>query len=220
MSASRLPILYSFRRCPYAMRARMALRYAQIEYEHREVLLNDIPNEMRALSPKATIPVLHLADEDRVIDESRDVMYWALAQNDPDNWLNIAPDATVELINHNDQSFKPILDKYKYFVRFPERTQVEYRDEAQPFFSDLEGRLSGNNGKSLTSNKPCLADIALFPFIRQFVGVDRNWFLNINNPLLIDWFKRLEQTPLFLNIMQKHAVWDSHDKKVIVDNKA
>src|SRR5690606_27614836 len=115
-----LPILYSYRRCPYAMRARMALHYAGIKFEIREIALRDKPQHMLAVSPKGTVPVLVLADG-KVIDESLDVMAWALAQSDPDIWLTSDP-RCAELITENDGNFKQALDQYKYASRFPEQS--------------------------------------------------------------------------------------------------
>ncbi|MBL7480785.1 glutathione S-transferase N-terminal domain-containing protein [Legionella sp. 27fs60] len=167
--------LYSFRRCPYAIRARMALKYAGIKVGIREVTLSDKPKELIMASEKATVPVL-ITDSGKVIDESLDIMLWALEQSDRDNWLK--PDAQQQifnLIHQNDFEFKPILDGYKYPQKSELGEPLYYRKQALIFLNALNTKLL--NSQYLFSDNPCLADIAIFPFIRQFCMVDKDWFM-------------------------------------------
>ncbi|MEL0079835.1 MAG: glutathione S-transferase N-terminal domain-containing protein, partial [Rhodospirillales bacterium] len=148
------------------MRARMAIMQSGVTCELREVVLRDKPAAMLKLSPKGTVPVLHLPN-DSVIEESIDVMSWALAINDPDNWLESA-NASADFICELDGSFKRSLDRYKYFVNHPERSQSDYRDEGALFLSLLEEKLAANDGAGLFGPRITLPDIAAFPFVRQF----------------------------------------------------
>jgi len=197
-----LPVLYSFRRCPYAIRARLALRQAQADCELREVALRDKPSEMLALSPKGTVPVLHLPDG-RVLDQSLDIMLWALNQHDPDGWLSQAPlDAAQALIDTNDQQFKPLLDRYKYPDRHPQQTQSAYRDQAIAcMLAPLDTRL--RTSQHLLSDRISLADIALLPFVRQFAQVDRAWWDDAELPALRQWLDTLLASALFQAVMAK-----------------
>jgi glutathione S-transferase len=197
-------ILYSYRRCPYAMRARMALQYAEIDVEIREIALRDKPQHMMDISPKATVPVLILPDG-TVIDESLEIMYWALNQQDVDGWLNIDLDVAKKLIQDNDSWFKKALDQYKYAERHPEKTQDEYRAAGEVFLQQLEGLLQKQDG--LFGVLPSLADIAIFPFIRQFKGVDSQWFEEAPYPKLNNWLIRLVESDLFNSVMQKHPTY-------------
>lgn len=202
-----LPILYSYRRCPYAMRARMALRYSGIQVEMREIALKQKPQHMLALSPKGTVPVLVLNDGS-VIDESLDIMRWALAQHDPEDW-QLADASSIQLaeglIAENDGQFKSALDRYKYAVRFPEQPAAVYRAEGELFLQKLEQRLHGQ--PYLFGNQRSLADMAIFPFIRQFAGVDAAWFTASPYQVLKAWLSVLVESELFTGIMQKHPPW-------------
>jgi len=201
-----LPILYSFRRCPYAIRARMAIVYASINLELREVSLANKPAEMLSISPKGTVPVLQL--EERVIDESIEVMDWALAQSDPDNWLALdLQQQQQSLIEENDNQFKLWLDKYKYWDRHPEQSQQAYRSQAEKFISKLEKNLTQHS--YLLGNKICMADIAIFPFIRQFAFVDKDWFDQADYPNLQQWLNKFLESHLFNQVMKKYSVWQS-----------
>lgn len=208
------PVLYSFRRCPYAIRARMALKYASIEYELREVILSNKPQVMIILSNKGTVPVLQLTDG-KIIDESLDVMLWALQQSDPDNWLHVEPQNTRLLIENNDNGFKLYLDRYKYFQRFPEESQLYYRENAEEFIKLLESRLRQNGGIGLVTGHISLADVAIFPFIRQFAHVDWEWFSNSQYKNLISWLLRFEQSELFISVMKKHKPWQENNDVVL-----
>ncbi|OCR24830.1 glutathione S-transferase [Pseudomonas syringae] len=198
-----MPILYSFRRCPYAMRARMAVHYAGCEVRTQEVSLKAKPPEMLERSPKGTVPVLVLGDQ--VLEQSLDIMHWALAQNDPDNWLMINDgDARRQIqvfIEENDQVFKVHLDRYKYFVRHPEYPQQHYRQLAEVFLQQLEDRLLQRD--FLVSDHLTLADIALAPFIRQFSAVDPEWFTDSPYPKLRGWLQRFVESALFKAVMVK-----------------
>ncbi|MBT6272887.1 MAG: glutathione S-transferase [Chromatiales bacterium] len=208
--ATTLPILYSFRRCPYAMRARMALMNASVVCDLREVVLRNKPPSMLALSAKGTVPVLQLTDG-TVIDESLDVMEWALAQADPGGWLEADLDATRALIDKNDSTFKAQLDRYKYFVDYPEQPQEYYRDQASPFLSELENLLGGHQGGGLAASNTTFADVAIFPFIRQFARVNLDWFQQAGYDLLNQWFDRFEKSSVFLSVMNKYPRWQNGD---------
>lgn len=191
--------LYSFRRCPYAMRARMALRYSGVPVEIVEVSLKAKPAEMLAISPKGTVPVLDA--EGRVIDESLEIMRWALAQNDPDNWLLGGDSRIAELIEANDRAFKLHLNRYKYAERYPEQPMEVYRAEGALFLQRLDELLEGRD--YLLSDQPCLADIALLPFVRQFAHVDREWFAQTPYVRLQVWLQGFLESELFTAIMKK-----------------
>lgn len=199
-----LPILYSYRRCPYAMRARMALKYAGIALEIREIVLKAKPAEMLKVSPKATVPVLVLVDG-TVIEQSLDIMLWALQQQDTDGWLNADDNLMQQLIADNDGAFKQALDKYKYAIRFPEQSAEVYRAQGEVFLTKLETLLS--RSQYLLGNQISLADIAIFPFIRQFSGVDSAWYEAAPYPQLKVWLKTLIESELFISIMQKQPAY-------------
>lgn len=218
MTTEQLPILYSFRRCPYAMRARMALAHACLQVELREILLKAKPAEMLAVSSKGTVPVLQLPGGE-VIDESLDVMRWALQQQDPEAWLASGPESTTELINENDGSFKNALDRYKYFTRFPEQPQQAYREQGEIFLQKLEHRLADNQGTGLVRPATSLADIAIFPFIRQFVNTDPGWFRQSPYPLLRAWLDRHVNSPLFQAVMKKYPLWSAGTPPLLIDWK-
>lgn len=205
------PVLYSFRRCPYAMRARMGILSSQIQVELREVVLKNKPAEMLEASPKATVPVLIISDG-RVVDESLDVMYWALQQSDPENWLK---QEAVPLIAHNDGPFKAALDRYKY----PNRYEGENLDRAQQraicaaTFADYEKRLAVSN--YLLGDKPTIADNAIFPFVRQCANVDRAWFDAQPWPHLHGWLNGYLTSPRFERAMTKFTPWQAGDETLL-----
>ncbi|MBB3238665.1 glutathione S-transferase [Pseudomonas sp. Tn43] len=195
--------LYSFRRCPYAMRARMALRYSGIAVNIVEVSLKAKPDEMLALSSKGTVPVLSV--DGRVIDESLDIMRWALAQNDPQDWLlkddPQAQQHSAALIEENDQVFKVHLNRYKYAERYPERPMAFYRSEGEVFLRKLDGLLEGRD--YLLADHPSLADVAVMPFVRQFAHVDREWFGQTPYVRLQAWLQCFIESDLFTSVMAK-----------------
>jgi glutathione S-transferase len=188
------------------MRARLALHKAGIACEHREVALKAKPPEMLALSPKGTVPVLQRMDG-TVIDESLEVMLWALRQQDPDGWLTKDTETARALIKQNDTEFKYWLDRYKYHIRYPEQTETEYRDQALQFVGTLEPLLAAQGGAGLYDQHWTLADAAIFPFIRQFAGVDREWFDGTDYVHVVRWLAAWEQSDLFRAIMDKRQVW-------------
>ncbi|NSX12386.1 glutathione S-transferase [Pseudomonas lini] len=195
--------LYSFRRCPYAMRARMALRYSGVEVDIVEVSLKAKPAEMLALSSKGTVPVLSV--DGRVIDESLEIMRWALAQNDPQDWLlkddPQGQQRSAALIEENDQVFKVHLNRYKYAERYPEQPMAVYRAEGEVFLRKLDELLEGRD--YLLAEHPSLADVALMPFVRQFAHVDREWFGQTPYVRLQAWLQRFIESDLFTSIMKK-----------------
>ncbi|MBT8121891.1 MAG: glutathione S-transferase [Gammaproteobacteria bacterium] len=206
-----LPVLYSFRRCPYAMRARMAVRYSGLSVELREVVLKEMPASLLAVSPKGTVPVLVLPDGE-VIEESRDIMVWALAQNDPDGWLSASTADIAEinaLLDENDDDFKVELDRYKYAVRHPEYPADHYRDLGTRFLEKLEGRLG--RGDYLLGDRLSMADVGIFPFVRQFAHVDTVWFDVSPYPHVQRWLAGLLATDLFTGVMGKYPQWHEGD---------
>ena len=207
---SALPVLYSFRRCPYAIRARLALAVSGVGYELREVSLKDKPAEMLAASPKGTVPVLVLPGG-QVIDESLDIMRWALSQNDPDGWLSPALNDMPDLITDNDGKFKHALDRYKYPNRYPLESDgdthafaLAQRLEAANWLQTLESRLSQGWQVWLCGPQPSLADTAILPFVRQFAHTDAAWFAAQPWPQLQAWLANFEASAMFKNVMAKH----------------
>jgi len=204
------PILYSFRRCPYAMRARLAIQASGVECELREVLLRDKAPEFLAASPKGTVPVVLVGGQ--LIEESLDVMLWALAQNDPDVWLSPQSGAKsdmMELINKADGEFKTNLDQYKYASRFEGNEGQVARDKGAVFLLGLNDQLAETG--YLFGTRISLADMAIAPFIRQFANVDRSWFDAQKWPHLLAWLERFLASKAFENIMSKYPKWQSGD---------
>ena len=202
---SDLPILYSFRRCPYAMRARMALAASGAEVMLREVLLKDKPAELLAASPKATVPVLVLS-EDQALEESLDVMQWALEHRDPLGWLDGAP-LDSGWISECDGDFKHWLDRYKYAEGYPDHTAEDFRKNAEEFIQKLEHQLSVSDwvgGEAANA-----IDVALFPFIRQFAGVEPSWWQQAPYPKVRQWLENWLNSALFSAIMAKYPRWES-----------
>ena len=200
-----LPILYSFRRCPYAMRSRMALSVSAQAVEHREILLRDKPAAMLAASPKGTIPVLILPSG-HVIDESLDIMRWALDQSDPQSWLRAEQgdlNDMLALIAQCDGPFKHALDAYKY-ARTPAEQQPA-RAAALDFVMQLEDRLK--TSAFLFGEQIALADVAIMPFVRQFAAVEPNRWSPQPWPGVQRWLAAMVDSPLFKNVMQKREVW-------------
>ena len=195
-----LPILYSFRRCPYAMRARMALIQSGVTYGHREILLRDKPSAMLAASPKGTVPVLVLSDG-RVIDESLDVMRWALGQNDPESWM---ADADMALVARFDATFKHHLDRYKYHNRYGE-DPLSHRAAGLAMLLERDAQLTLT--ALLGGARRGFADIAIFPFVRQFAAVDPAWFEACGLDSVRRWLAMLIGTDLFEQAMVRHPLW-------------
>ncbi len=181
----------------------MALRYVAIDVEIREIVLRDKPRHMLEVSPKGTVPVLVLADG-TVIDESLDIMRWALHQNDPDGWLHEEARA-MALIADNDGPFKTALDRYKYSDRHPEQPVAVWRAMGETFLQVLEDHLQQQPG--LLGSATSIADVAIFPFVRQFAMVDSGWFAAAPYPALRSWLERWLASTLFLEVMQKQPPW-------------
>jgi glutathione S-transferase len=199
----KLPVLYSFRRCPYAMRARLALLASGVEYEHREVVLRDKPAEMLAASPKGTVPVLVLPSGE-VIDQSVDIMLWALRQNDPYNWLENENEA-LTLIAQCDGDFKFHLDRYKYPSRFEGVDALDHRTKAAEFAAKV-------NHHAIQNSYEFNSELGIYyagymPFIRQFANTDKAWFAAQNWPFLQAALSGFEASSAFKSIMQNHAPW-------------
>lgn len=194
------PILYSFRRCPYAIRARLALAVSGTAVEHREVRLRDKPAEMLVASPKGTVPVLVLPDG-AVIDESIDIMRWALGRNDPEDWLT-GDDAA--LIVTNDGPFKHHLDRYKYAERFA-ADDVDHRAAGLAILEELEARLGER--AYLGGERFGLADAAILPFVRQFAAVDREWFAAQYLSGVQAWLTTFVGSALFEGVMVVREAW-------------
>lgn len=206
------PILYSFRRCPYAMRARLALYESGIRCELREVVLRDKPPSMLALSPKGTVPVLQTVDGG-VIEESLEIMLWALSQSDPGGWLNADRSQTMSLVQQNDTEFKTALDRYKYATRYEDADPLQEREKAENFLRVLEGHLQETS--QLLSHKPTLADFAMFPFIRQFAFTDKAWFDKAPYPAIHKWLDGHISSGLFQNVMPKFNQWREGDAPIL-----
>lgn len=199
-----LPILYSFRRCPYAMRARLAVLASGRRVALREVVLRAKPAAMLAASPKGTVPVLVLPDG-RVIDQSLTIMRWALAESDPDGWLAGDDPAAIAV---NDGTFKHHLDRYKYPDRYPDDGQ-DHRRAAMALLGPVEARLRA--GAYLGGDRFALADAAILPFVRQFAGVDPVWFDTCPLPCVQAWLARFVGSDAFARIMVRIPPWQPDD---------
>lgn len=219
-STTQLSTLYSFRRCPYAMRARLActLFLPRQSLELREVVLKNKPSELLAISPKATVPVLLLEkqlNDKTIIDESRDIMLWALEQAPSEFKTQYLPFHLQleidELIDENDGSFKWALDRYKYADRYDESEEY-YRKLGEVFLAKLELLLETH--RYLFTAEMSLADIAVFPFVRQFAHVDKKWFEQSSYPKLIQWQNELLESELFSSIMDKYKPWQAGNENV------
>lgn len=211
------PILYSFRRCPYAMRARLALLAAEQSCELREVVLRDKPAALIEASTKATVPVLVDVDG-RVIDESLAIMHWALERNDPRGWLTSAglPDqgaGSLALIDRCDRFFKGHLDGYKYPERQSQATPFQHRDSAAAYLLQLDAMLKRSG--HLYGDAASLADMAIVPFVRQFAAVDPAWFAGQQWPALAHWLKTLVDSDLFARAMVRHPPWQPGRSPVV-----
>lgn len=214
MTAAHLPILYTFRRCPYAMRARLALLASGVAWEHREVVLRHKPAHLLSLSPKGTVPVLYLREQQgglpkgQVLAESLDIMLWALRQHDPLTWLPSSEQAWLDAmacIAHNDGPFKQQLDRFKYPNRYGLSSGLHERDKAAPWLQSLDARLQAQ--PFLAGRHWGLSDAAIAPFVRQFAHTDPAWFADQAWGFLAHWLNAFESSELFLSSMQKHAAW-------------
>lgn len=212
-----LPRLYSFRRCPYAMRARLGILFADLQVELREIVLRNKPEQMLAISPKGTVPVLELSEsagsKHQIIEESREILEWALEQNDPQGLLTVEPETASALIDQNDNEFKQWLDRYKYADRHPQMTQLEYRQKGEEFLQVLEELLAKN--KYLLGGNISMADIGIMPFVRQFAHVDRDVFYSLPYPNLQQWLNDWLGHPAFKRVMVKYPPWQEGDELVV-----
>ena len=202
-----LPLLYSYRRCPYAMRARLAMLQANRRFQTFEIVMRDKPAALLALSPKGTVPVLHLPDGG-VLEESLDIMRWAIEHRDPEGWWSRAQtDENLGLLRTNDGDFKRLLDRYKYPDRYPEdgRLREDVRAQAvAALLTPLEIRLLAE--RYLGGATPCATDLAIFPFVRQFAAVEPDWFAAQPLPALQAWLADWLGSRLFEVCMTKQPV--------------
>lgn len=196
------PILYSFRRCPYAMRARLAIADAGQSVLLREVVLRSKPAEMLEVSPKGTVPVMVMPDG-VVIEQSFEIMEWAYEES--------LDETSLALVARNDGPFKQALDRYKYADRYPEFSQQHYREQGEEFLAELEGLLSPN----LSGADMGFVDYAIVPFVRQFAGVDEDWFGSAPYPRVRDWLTRFVNSELFETVMGKYPQWLAGDREPI-----
>ena len=208
MSRPALPVLYSFRRCPYAMRARLALAVSGQACELREVVLKNKPQSLLQVSPKATVPVLVLPSG-QVLDQSLDVMLWALAQHDPEGWLAPSEGSVQDMlawIAECDGPFKQALDRCKYPSRYPDANVEGERAKAVAWLSTLELRLCAPR-PYLFGNHAALADMAIAPFVRQFAGIDVGWWTTQPWPRLQAWLAQWQASALLASVMHKLPAW-------------
>jgi len=187
------------------MRARLAILESGVQVELREVVLRDKPPELLEASPKATVPVLVLPNG-TVIDQSIDIMKWALDQHDPNEWLR---SLSEELVHENDTIFKQNLDRYKYFQRHPELSKEEHREKGELFLRKLEASLS--KSAYMGGDSIGFVDAAIFPFVRQFVFVDHDWFEVAGYVHLKNWLTTFLESDLFGAIMTKYQQWHAGD---------
>jgi len=213
-----LPILYSLRNCPYAMRARTAIFYAKQPVILRDVILTNKPKAMLNESSKGTVPLLVLsATKQNVIGESLDIMLWVLDKNDPENLLQKddvnALSGMLTLISTFDNEFKTCLNAYKCAKRYHETSLVDCRQACEIYIQQLEFALTQHS--FLMSSKPSLADIALLPFIRQFARVERQWYLQSPYPKLRQWLNHYLQSSMFTKVMTKFPLWSENGDDII-----
>tara|TARA_B100002051_G_scaffold271303_1_gene305751 strand:+ start:59 stop:703 length:645 start_codon:yes stop_codon:yes gene_type:complete len=206
------PVLYSFRRCPYAMRARLSLVVSKTRVEIREVLLKKKPKEFLDVSASATVPCLITNEE--ILDESMDIMYWALKKSDPQNWLKM-PKLGNDLIKENDTSFKHYLDLTKYHIRYPRLNPKESRIKASAFLIKLESIMVDN---FLFGPTPTIADMSILPFVRQFANTDLEWFDNQNWPRVKSWLYKFIGSEIFHEIQIKFVQWQTNSKPCFFPN--
>jgi len=215
----KLPILYSLRNCPYAMRARMAIFKSGQTVLLRDLVLSNKPEEMMQASPKGTVPVVVLEDG-TVIEESLEVMLWVLHESDPNDLLHSYEESALPemltLINEFDNVFKVRLEQYKCAKRYQEDNIEECRMACQQYLQQLEQRLSKH--AFLMSDKESLADIALLPFIRQFARVERQWYLQAPYPKVRTWLNNYLQSAMFSKVMAKHPLWLDSQQEVVFGN--
>ena len=212
---SELPILWSFRRCPYAMRARLAIKASGQAVHLREILLRDKPEPFLAASAKGTVPVLMLPDG-RVIDESRDVMFWALSVADPQGWLAVYhqdKEAVMAHLEALDGDFKHHLDRYKYASRYEEADELSHQRAGAVYLSNWNDILSRQ--PALSGQALGLLDYATLPFVRQFRIANMDWFDSQDWPYLHRWLDGFLQSALFSSIMEKYKPWKETGEDIL-----
>ena len=208
------PILYTFRRCPYAMRARLAIKASGVIVEIREVKLKNKPEELLNISPKATVPVLYISSK-KIIEESLDIMKWALEINDPLKLLKQEKLNRIEVhntFNKLENDFKQNLDRYKYSSRFDQPNPELYRDKNLKILNEFNNLLQHNKG--IYSSHLSLLDYAIFPFIRQFRNVNSVWFDSLELNFLKSWLYELIDSDEFSSIMKKNLIWEPNQKPI------
>ena len=194
------------------MRARMVLLHSKIQCEIREIKLSNKPKEMLTISPKGTVPVLILENGD-ILDESLDVMLWAIEQGNLRNLFNSGKKEILDLIKINDGEFKDAIDRYKYSSLYPEKPMIEYRKMGELFLEKIESYLEKN--KFIFGKNISLADLAIFPFIRQFCRVDIDWFNSSLFKKIKEWTLFFEGSEDFIDIMRKIKPWTTGDKPTL-----
>lgn len=215
-----ISVLYSYLKCPFSLRSRMALAYAGVRCEVREVDLNNPPEEMTVVSPNARVPLLIMPDGN-VIAESMKIMRWALAQNDPDHWWpdNIIRRQSIRnLLDTSNGAFSTALFYYAFHSNYPRRSKQEYRLEGEVFMAELEARLSVS--AHLVGENITLADVAIFPFIYNFARVDQQWFNSCPYSNLRIWLSKVMGTELFRQAMRKNTVWQPQNHPVFLQASA
>ena len=208
------PIFWSFRRCPYAMRARLAIAASGQKVQLREILLRNKPADFLATSPKGTVPVLKL-ENGQVIDESRDIMFWALGQNDPENWLAAwrqNPVLAIAFLDRLDGAFKHDLDRYKYASLYDRDAGLTHRNRGGAFLAEVDQDIQHTG--ALSGPQLGLLDFATLPFVRQFRIADPNWFDNQSWPQLHAWLGGFLDSARFQLVMQKYSQWSSDGESI------
>lgn len=214
MTTSDIPILWSFRRCPYAMRARLAIKASGVKVRLREILLRDKPEPFLQASAKGTVPVLELPDG-QVIDESLDVMFWALEASDPQGWLAVRArdkDHVSAHLAHLDTEFKHHLDRYKYATRYDDVDGTTHREKGAAFLAQWNGVLGAQ--EALSGDALGLLDYATLPFVRQFRIADHDWFDAQDWPHLHHWLQRFLASDDFAAVMAKYKPWKQTGEEV------
>ena len=201
------PILYSYRQCPYAMRARLALAVANIDYELREISLQDKPKSFLQLSPKGTVPVLCCPDGS-VIDESLDILHWVFSQHDRERWMPLQVNLRQEMeniIGKVSKEFSPYVYRYRFFEKFPEKSQQDYLSLCTQFLYKLDKRLT--HSKFLLLQHPSYVDFAVLPFVYQF-KLAANEVLNFSKyPNVARWLEAFESSKLIEHVMIEAPLW-------------
>jgi len=218
MTADSYPILYAFRRCPYVMRTRIVLSYSNISYILRGIELKNKPSSMLEITEKATVPVMQFPDGN-VLDNSLDIIYYALEKNDPEHWFDLPTeekDKIRNLIALYDTEFVYLLNRYKYFEKHPEKTQEEYRENIETdFLVEMNSLLESQS--YIMSDNISLADIAIFPLMRQFAFADKEWFFNSEYGNIIRWIESFLEHSIFKQIMEKHPIWQEGESGILIN---